>query len=99
MYSNLPWTSRWAGRLFSFTNSSTKIAYIPTVTGNCTSIASRKASPLGSANLSSILARAVSTPTRILPLGFIVRPLVQVAEILFLTGSRFYNAFMQGLPL
>lgn len=60
---------------FSFTNSNTKMAQIPTVMGNCTTIASRIAPPLGSANVASIIARAVSTPTRNLPFEFTWVPL------------------------
>jgi hypothetical protein len=58
-------------RHFNFTNSSTKIAQIPTVMGNCTTMASRIAPPLGRANVSNIMARAVNIPTRNFPLAFI----------------------------
>ena len=47
---------------FSFTKSSTKIAHIPTVVGNCTKEASRRAPPLGRKYVAAIMARAVSTP-------------------------------------
>jgi hypothetical protein len=56
---------------FNFTNSNTKIAHIPTVTGNCTSCASRTAPPLGKAKVSSNIASGVSTPISILDFEFI----------------------------
>ena len=48
---------------FSFTNSKTKIAHTPTVTGNSTSWASRNAPPRGSAYVSPNIAAAVSMPS------------------------------------
>lgn len=55
---------------FNLTNSNTKIAHIPTVTGNCTTAASRIAPPRGSAKVSNIMAKAVSVPTTSLPFQF-----------------------------
>ena len=54
--------SRIASRYFSFTKSNTKIAHTPTVTGNRTNCASRSVFPLGTANVSSAIAKAVKTP-------------------------------------
>ena len=54
--------SRTASRYFSFTKSNTKIAHTPTVTGNRTNCASRSVFPLGTANVSSAIAKAVRTP-------------------------------------
>ena len=54
--------SRTASRYFSFTKSNTKIAHTPTVTGNRTNCASRSEFPLGTANVSSAIAKAVKTP-------------------------------------
>ncbi|MGB2601971.1 MAG: hypothetical protein WBC78_00140, partial [Candidatus Sulfotelmatobacter sp.] len=47
---------------FSFTNSKTKIAHTPTVTGNCTKAASRIEPPRGKKYVRNIIASAVSTP-------------------------------------
>src|ERR1700683_1639083 len=52
-----------ASPYFNLTKSKTKIAHTPTVTGNCTTAASRIPPPLGRAYVSTIIARAVSTPT------------------------------------
>ena len=57
---------------FNFTKSKTKIAHTPTVTGNCTSTASRIALPLGSKKVSPNIANAVSIPSANLVLEFIV---------------------------
>ena len=61
-----------AENYFSFTNSSTKIAQIPTVIGNWTTIASRIAPPRGSANVSNNITIGVNTPTKNLPFEFMV---------------------------
>ena len=66
---------------FSRTNNKTKIAQIPTVIGNWTTIASRIPPPRGSANVSSIIARAVSTPTTNLPFEFIWVCLASVVSL------------------
>ena len=66
---------RQIGRIafhFSFTNSKTKIAHTPTVIGNCTNTASRTPLPLGSANVSKSIAKAVSVPRANLAFEFIV---------------------------
>ncbi len=75
-YANAPQSEEFSSRLrgrrgralcharyFSFTKSKTKIAHTPTVTGNCTKAASRNEPPRGSAYVSNIIARAVSTPS------------------------------------
>ena len=54
--------SRSVSRYFSLTKSNTKIAHTPTVTGNRTNCASRSVFPLGTANVSSAIAKAVKTP-------------------------------------
>lgn len=55
-------TENRAAFYFSFTNSNTKIAQIPTVIGNCTNEASRSKPPLGRKNVAASIARAVNIP-------------------------------------
>lgn len=57
---------------FNFTNSKTKIAHTPTVSGNCASWASCSGPPLGSAYVSRNIAMAVRTPRVSLDFQFIV---------------------------
>jgi len=73
---------------FSFTKSRTKIAQIPTVMGNWTTAASRMGPPRGKAKVSSIMARAVSTPTANLLLAFICCPPLSSG---ILRGQRLYT--------
>jgi hypothetical protein len=82
---------------FNFTKSKTKIAHTPTVTGNITNCVSRNAPPLGTAKVSSNIAKAVSIPRTNLVLEFmLVHPARtnQVAQ-----DRRRQSQFTNGPPI
>lgn len=82
---------------FSFTNSKTKIAHTPTVTGNCTNCASCSGFPRGSRNVSKYIVTAVSIPRISFDFQFmVVSPLLPSPNLCFEVGALSAQEYTPG---